>query len=174
MCEDGGISSKERWMTPYARAAGAHSLSGSALVRLAREILDRGMSFRFAASGFSMSPLIRDGDVITLAPYREASCRTGSVVAFIQPGTGRLVVHRVVGQSRNECRIRGDNIRGAGEAIPHSCIIGQVVRVERGGNPVRFGIGSERIIIALLSRWGWFPYCTGAARAACAVVRRFS
>ncbi|MCX6688350.1 MAG: hypothetical protein NTZ39_01405, partial [Methanoregula sp.] len=139
---------------------------------LTRDILARGLPFRFSAPGFSMSPFIRDGDVITLAPYQAASCRPGVVVGFVRPDTGRLVVHRVVTISKDGCRIRGDNTPDEDGEIPHACIIGQVTRVERAGKTIRFGLGPERRIIALFSRRGWLPYCIGAAGKVCSVVRR--
>lgn len=158
----------------YTLDGGSLSLPGPALVGLTREVLDRGLPFRFSAPGFSMSPFIRDGDVITLALYQAGSCRAGHVVAFVRPDTGCLVVHRVVAVSETGCRIRGDNSPEEDGEIPHSQILGRVTRVERAGNPVRFGFGPERVVIALFSRRGWLPYCTGAARTACSMVRRFS
>jgi signal peptidase I len=164
----------EENVTLYSHNGGSLSLSGPALAGLTREILGKGLPFRFTAPGFSMSPFIRDGDVITLAPYKADSCRPGVVVAFVRPGTERLVVHRVVAVSKNGCHIRGDNAPDDDGDIPHASIIGQVVRIEHAGKTVRFGMGPERKIIAVLSRRNWLHYCTGAARAVCSVIRRFS
>lgn len=158
--------------TPYSHDGGSLSLSGPALVALCQEILTKGMSFRFTAPGFSMSPFIRDGDVITLVSYKEASCILGDVVAFVRPGTNRLVVHRVVRVTHDKCSIKGDNAPEDDEDIPHECIIGNVIRVERAGKTVRFGLGPERRIIALFSRRRWLPYCIGAAGKVCSVIRR--
>jgi hypothetical protein len=44
------------------------SLSGAALLALARDVLARGAQVRFRARGSSMSPFIRDRDILTLAP----------------------------------------------------------------------------------------------------------
>jgi len=38
--------------------------------RLAKDVLGRGASFRFQARGNSMTPFIRDGDVIAIVPMR--------------------------------------------------------------------------------------------------------
>jgi signal peptidase I len=163
---------QEEHATPYSQNGGSLSLSGPALAGLTRDIVDRGIPFRFTAPGFSMSPFIRDGDIITIAPCKAASCRTGDVVAFIRPGSGRLIVHRVVAVSAGGCRIRGDNTSEEDGMIPHASIVGQVIRIEHAGKVIRFGLGPERIIIALFSRQGWLRYCTGAAGAACSLVRK--
>lgn len=165
------VSQKEE-IPAYTYAGDSRSLPGPVLVGLCRDILKKGVLFRFSVPGTSMSPFIQNGDIITLVPYSQASCRSGDVVAFVQPGTERLVVHRVVGVSPEGCRIRGDNTHGTEEEIPHACIFGKTIRVERCGEVIRFGLGPERVIIALLSRWQLLPYCTGAAGAFCSVIRR--
>ena len=78
--------------------SGEFSLSGPALIKLLRAVLERGAPFRFRARGFSMSPFIRNGDVITVSPLSAASPRIGDVAAFIHPRTRRLVVHRIIGK----------------------------------------------------------------------------
>ena len=55
---------------------------------LARQVLEQ--------RGWSMMPIIRDGDVITVAPQAQPLPGIGDVVAFVRPSSGHLVVHRVV------------------------------------------------------------------------------
>lgn len=166
--------SPEEDATMYTHNRDTLSLSRTALVGLCRDVLKKGLPFRFSAPGPSMSPFIRNGDIITLAPYHPVSCRSGDVVAFVQPGTERLVVHRVVGVSPDGCRIRGDNSLEDDEVIPHACILGQAIRVDRNGKKVRVGLGPERKIIALLSRQRLLPWCVGAAAAVLSGIRRLS
>lgn len=158
----------------YARDGEPGHLSAPALLALAREVLGRGQPFRFSAPGTSMSPFIRDGDVITLVPPRVAPVRAGDVVAFATAETGRLVVHRVLSCSGDGCLIRGDNAPADDGVVPHAAIVGAVTRVERAGRTVRLGLGPERFLISLLSRWGVLPRITGAGRIACSAARRFS
>jgi len=160
--------------TPYTSAGSSLSLSRTALVGLCQDILGKGLTFRFSAPGPSMSPFIRNGDIITLAPVQPVAYRLGDVVAFVQPGTERLVVHRVVGVSPDGCRIRGDNSLEDDGVIPHACILGQAIRVERNGKKVRVGLGPERKIIALLSRQRLLPWCVGAAAAVLSGIRRLT
>ncbi len=158
--------------TPYTSAGSSLSLSRSALAGISRDVLEKGLPFRFSAPGSSMSPFIRNGDIITLAPFQADGCQPGAVVAFIRPDTGQLTVHRIFSVSGTGCRTKGDNSLQDDGEIPPVCIIGQVVRVERAGKSVRFGLGPERVIIALLSRWNLLPYCTSAAAAVLSMIRR--
>lgn len=174
MTDGDPVRPKEAWTTPYARAGGARPIPGPALAAVARDVLTRGHAFRFHAPGASMYPFIRDGDVVTLVPFRPLACIPGDVVAFVDPRSGRLVVHRVVWISDDGCRIRGDNNPQEDGEFPFEAVIGTVSRVERNGRPVRAALGPERTVIALLSRQGALSGCITAARAARAALGRRS
>lgn len=131
------------------------SLSRVALTELMREVLARGMPFRFRAKGWSMIPFILDGDVISVSPLPRGLPGIGDVVAFMRPETETLVVHRVIARRGGVCLIQSDNAYGEGDGlIPRERILGRVTRVERGGRLIRLGLGPERLLIALLSRLG--------------------
>jgi signal peptidase I len=137
------------------RAGGILSLSGPALLDLLRAVLDKRVPFRFTARGFSMSPFIKDGDVVTVSPCAPRAIRYGDVVAFVNPCHERLAVHRVVGISQDARLIKGDNTPEEDGWIPPARILGRVTRVERDGKRVRLGLGIERVVIAFLARRGW-------------------
>ena len=100
-----------------------------------------------------MTPFIRDGDVITVSPLRRGRAGIGEVVAFVRPGHGNLVVHRVVARCGASSFIRGDGVPGASDGvIPPENLLGRVTRVERNGRDVWLGLGPERYAIAWLSR----------------------
>ena len=123
-----------------------------------------------------MSPFIRDGDVITVAPVLPPdrnprtpktssvppngepvvrACGIGQVVAFVAPENQRLVVHRIIGRHESRFLIQGDNLSGlVADAVRPDDILGRVVRVERGRKRVWLGLGPERHVIAVLSRAG--------------------
>ena len=166
----------QEWVAPaYSQRGSSRSLSVPELVGLTREILHRGVPFRFSAPGTSMSPFIRDGDIITIAPCDPATCRPGDVVGFVRPPDSQaFVVHRVVALEDGGCRIRGDNTREDDGIIPYDCIAGRVIRVERAGKPVRLGLGPERYVIALLSRNGRLRYFLSKAGSVVAFIRSFS
>jgi hypothetical protein len=127
------------------------SLSGKALIELIQAVHEKGMPFRFRASGFSMSPFISDGDIITVIPKREAPVRIGDIVAFIHNETDRCVVHRVIKRQGDSLKIRGDNNPNEDGLIPSSNILGTVSCVERDGKKISLGLGWERRVIAFLS-----------------------
>ena len=140
--------------TLFCTKDGELKLSGSDLIALLKAILDKGARFRFRAKGFSMSPFIKDGDIITVSPLTGGTTRSGDVVAFIRPKIKKLVIHRVVGKKKDYFHIKGDNIPNIDELIPGINILGRVTRVERNGKEVFLGLGPERFLIALLTRTG--------------------
>jgi len=120
-----------------------------------REVLARGMPFRFRAKGWSMIPFILDGDVISVSPLPRGVPGIGDVVAFMRPETEMLVVHRVIARRGGACLIQSDNSYGESDGlVPRESILGRVMRVERGGRVIRLGLGPERLMIAYLSRLG--------------------
>jgi len=129
-------------------------MSSAGYAKLMAAALAKGALFRFTAPGFSMSPFIRDGAVLTIAPA-PVRIRLGEVVAFVRPTCGKLVLHRVVGISRAGYLIKGDNAPEPDACVMRASIIGRVIRVEHGGKRIRLGLGMERIVIAFLSRRGW-------------------
>jgi phage repressor protein C with HTH and peptisase S24 domain len=128
-------------------------LSGQDFTELFKAILSKKAAVRFKAMGFSMSPFIRDKDVLTIAPSSDDSViACGEVTAFIHPLTGKLAVHRVVSVKNGFYVIKGDNTAEADGLIPRKDILGCVIKVERKEKTVFFGIGIEKRLIALLSR----------------------
>ncbi len=134
---------------------GEMSLSSAALVELMTAVLDKGRSFRFLAKGFSMSPFIKDGDVVTVSPFLGRKVRLGEVVAFISPQTHALAVHRIIRKQQTRFLLQGDNVPEADGTVSAEKILGFVERVERQGRDVNLGLGPERRVIAFLNRKGW-------------------
>jgi hypothetical protein len=130
-------------------------ISGAAMMELMQAVLGKGLAFRFRAKGFSMSPFIKDNDVITLLSL-SSKPRLGEVVAFRHPLSQRLVVHRVVHVRQEGCLIRGDAVSEVDGHVPTANILGRVARVEREGRTVRLGMGPERAVIAFFTRTGLF------------------
>ncbi|MHB8094429.1 MAG: S24/S26 family peptidase [Candidatus Aminicenantales bacterium] len=129
-------------------------LSSDSLLVLLQGVLSRGVPFRFQAKGFSMSPLIRDGDVLTVSPINDGRIRLGDIVAFVSPANGKLAVHRVVGIENGQLEIKGDNVDERDGFIPEKKILGVVTSAERRGRKIRLGLGAERSMIAFLSSRG--------------------
>jgi signal peptidase I len=104
------------------------TMPSAAFAILMTAVLDKSAPFRFQAAGFSMTPFIRSGDVITIAPT-SAPIRFGDVVAFENLSSGKLVVHRVVRVSSDSYIIKGDNSPESDEVVPVSRILGRVVGI---------------------------------------------
>ena len=132
------------------------AISSADLQELMKAVLSRGATFHFRAKGWSMTPFIKDGDAITIAPPSKEKLATGKVVAFTQPTSGQLTVHRVIGRHGSDFLIQGDNAIGQPDGLVHpQDILGCVTRVERNGRRVFLGLGPERYLVAIFSRHGW-------------------
>jgi hypothetical protein len=130
-------------------------LTGDGIIELLSATVSKGGSFRFKANGFSMTPFIRDGDIITILPLRRR-LSAGEVAVYICPKTGKLIVHRVIKLRNGMLYIKGDNSFSECDKVPYKNILGFVGRVERKGRNVSLGLGPEGGIIALFSRAGLF------------------
>jgi len=129
------------------------SLSSTAAVKLLKAVTEKGKPFKFMASGWSMSPFIRNGDILTISSNSISFPQKGDVVGIIDPRTEKLVVHRIVGMKNGRYRIKGDNAENKDvRFFDVDRICGHVVRIERNGKPVRLGLGPERRLISLLSQ----------------------
>jgi hypothetical protein len=148
------------------------ALSADSLTGIMIAVLAKGRPFRFRAKGFSMSPFIKDGDVVTVLPLERSGPRVGDVVAFRFPATGKSAVHRVVKRARGSYVLKGDNADEADGALSRDRIIGVISRVERDGKRVRLGRGLAGMAVATLSRSGLLLKGLGAARRLSGKTRR--
>lgn len=131
----------------YVTDLSGQPLSMTALRELLYAVLERGFPFRLCCKGGSMSPFIKDGDMITIVSLDGAAPRMGDFVVFIRPSSGFVVVHRVVGKRNDEYLIQGDSISEPDGWIPRTDILGRVTEIERNGRRIRLGLGIERLAI---------------------------
>ena len=100
-------------------------------------LLRGGTPVRFAATGSSMSPAIRDGDWITVEPVPAEAVAVGDVVLY--SGARGLIAHRVLEAHRAGDLVflaRGDARGSTGERVSAAQLLGRVASVERpGGSP---------------------------------------
>jgi len=130
-----------------------HHLSDSeVLPDLVMEVVSKGVKCRLQAKGYSMSPFIKDSDMLTISPIVDSSPGFGDVIAFIHPRTEKLIIHRVVGKIGDACLVKGENALEPDGLIERKHMIGIITGVERKGRKVFFGLGPERFLIALLTR----------------------
>jgi phage repressor protein C with HTH and peptisase S24 domain len=126
------------------------------LAGLMRAVLEKGKAFRFEVRGASMRPVIRDGDVVTVSPLAGGAAKTGDVVAFVNPATGGVWIHRIVGREGPDYRLKGDNTHCEDGVVPQAAILGRVEGVEREGRAVPLGPFLRSSLFALMSRSSWF------------------
>ncbi len=121
-----------------------------------RGVLEQNVRLRMPVRGISMAPFLRDWDRLTVAPLGAAPPRVGEVIAFTHPRTGRLTIHRVIqlrsADGDEAWLARGDNCPTADGWIGPAQLVGRVVRADRGGRPVRLGLGPEGRLLAWLNR----------------------
>jgi hypothetical protein len=116
-------------------------------VDVCADLLRSGASVRFRATGSSMSPGIRHGDVLTVEPLRCAALRTGEVAVYLS--RRGLTAHRVVGTESGggDFRFRGD-AQSEDEAVRSEQLLGRVVAVQP-----RSRLAAVRSIAGRLFRW---------------------
>jgi len=154
MSNSNNISSSDISDSQYVFQGGELSLSNLGQLELVLAMVESGVAFRTTARGFSMQPFIRDKDVLTISPIKDMQPSLGDVVAFIQSGTGRLAIHRIIGRTDDGWLIRGDNCPDPDGVVTPENIIGRVCRIERRGREAHLGIGKAGKLIAILNRSG--------------------
>jgi len=91
--------------------------------------LRSGQTVKVKADGFSMNPLIRKGDILTIKGIANDPLQSGEVVAFIR--NELLFIHRIIEAGRNDGMVltKGDNLLISDKlSIPEE-IIGRVIAV---------------------------------------------
>ena len=151
-------------LSRYVLSGSELPLSNLGQLELLRGMMERGLPLRTRVLGLSMMPSIRDGDILTIAPIGDLEPRVGEVIAFVPAGTERLTLHRVVACQESGWLLRGDNCSESDGLIVREEILGRVVRVEREGRDVRFGIGQRGPAVAWLSRKGLLKALRGVVR----------
>ena len=135
----------------YVKDRGEEKLSMEALIEILKAVIEKGRYFRFQVLGFSMYPFIRDNDFITISPLVPSYPRLGDIVAFIQPATRKLKIHRIIENKEVNYLIKGDNTFEPDGLIPRANILGYVTKVERNGKAIRLGSRIERVFLAFIS-----------------------
>jgi Peptidase S24-like len=124
----------------------AHASDVGALIT---DTLRRGVAVEFAVTGTSMTPLLRPGDVLTVAPAAAAELARGDVALFTRDGA--LTAHRVIATA--PLVTRGDACRGADGEIAAACVLGRVVAFRRRGVRVRLDAPAGVALTWLCRAW---------------------
>ena len=115
---------------------------------IAQEVLGRGRILRFKAKGESMSPSIRDGDILEITPVNGEEIRAGNII-FYHVGKKRMVAHRVTKRIIENDKLifltRGDSNIGEEEKVHPEQIMGRVKAIERKERRIRIDYGWNRL-----------------------------
>ena len=128
------------------------SLRNSDIAELIRSAVTKGASFRFKVKGYSMTPFIKDDDIVTISSAANSLIAIGTPVAFTKDIEKRLAIHRIVKKEKALYLIKGDNCSEADGLISPADILGYVSKIERAGKDIGFGLNMEKAVIAYLSR----------------------
>lgn len=98
---------------------------------LASDLAARGIAFRLRVWGNSMSPTIKNGDVVVVQPVSPDTLRQGDIVIYRR--TGGHTAHRLVAwkNGRRLLLTRGDALPHVDPPFTPEQVIGRVVAVER-------------------------------------------
>lgn len=112
-------------------------------LKLFEDILNSGLSLRVKATGRSMSPFLRGGEILTIQKVPSCSLRTGDLI-FFKTHDGLPLIHRIVGKRLNSniliFRTKGDALLCMDEPVSEHNIIGKVCVIEKKitGDRIRF------------------------------------
>lgn len=123
----------------------------SRMIQMARCLMQEGRPCSFVASGSSMSPLIQDGDSLTMIPPA-TRLRVGQIVA-VACGEEQLLVHRIVRITPTGLITRGDNCGSLDPPVPRNCILGCITVATRNGRARRLGISTGTSLLGRLARY---------------------
>ncbi|MBC8439143.1 MAG: S26 family signal peptidase [Deltaproteobacteria bacterium] len=128
--------------------------------------LSRGGSlikFSGTIQGNSMLPWIKDADTIKIVPIT-SKIKVGDIVACYEESNSRFVAHRIIKTANNNIITKGDNCFAPDPDIKKEDLAGKVAEIYRKSVPVTFGLGTERYLIAILSRMNILQLLTRIVR----------
>jgi hypothetical protein len=101
---------------------------------LVQTLLRQGVFVRIRASGNSMRPLLKGGEVIELGPLQDRSPQLGDIL-FIRSQQDNPFVHRLIWRRRRGGALhlltKGDACAGFDGFFPAECALGRVERIMR-------------------------------------------
>jgi signal peptidase I len=102
-----------------------------------------------------MSPFIRNGETVEIAPIESGKIRSGDII-FYRTNLKRLVAHRVIKRMIDGGRIffitKGDRSPVFDEYVYSDDVLGKVVAVEKKGRIIRFDRGVMRLLNIIWAR----------------------
>lgn len=116
---------------------------------IAQEVLGRGRILKFKAKGGSMSPFIRNGDVVEVVPVK-GKINLGDIILY-HSSYGNPVVHRVIQRNKGSIITKGDSVPGSDQPILSKQVLGRVAAIEKNGWRIRLDRPMVRLLNILLA-----------------------
>lgn len=107
------------------------------------EILNKGLSLRIRATGRSMAPFLKGGEILTIKKVPDSSFYIGDLI-FFKTRYGSLLLHRLIRKQHRDMVIlqtKGDAVPGADEPVSEHNILGKVCIIEKN----IFGMATKRV-----------------------------
>ncbi len=149
------------------------NLKGEDFAFITQKVLGREKILRFKAKGASMSPFIKDGDILEISPVNGGKIKVGDVI-FYRVGEERTAAHRVIKRITENGKLvfltKGDSNVGGGEEVHPEKIMGRVRTIERKGRKIRINEGLNRLMYIFYLKIS--PFLTKARRIGGRLVRR--
>ena len=126
---------------------------------IAHEVLGRGKTFKFKAKGGSMSPFIRNGDVVEVVSLKR-KINFGDIILY-HSSYGNSIIHRVIQRNKESIITKGDSVPGSDQPIFSKQVLGRVVCIEKNGWRIRLDKSAGKllnILLALVSPFSFLIY----------------
>lgn len=131
-------------------------ISCSAFALVVQAVLEKGVTARFKATGSSMTPTIRNNDVVSISPYKENRPKVGDVVALLDRDDNRIIIHRIIKQRERMFLLKGDGLWRSDGFFPREWMAGIISEVERNGTLISMDrLITDRIIWMSKLRLFW-------------------
>ncbi|MFQ6066726.1 MAG: S24/S26 family peptidase [bacterium] len=125
---------------------------------ITQEVLSRGRVLRFRTKGGSMSPFIRNEDVVEVVPLK-GKINLGDVVLY-RSSYGKMVIHRVIRRRKESIITKGDSVPSSDQPVLSEQVLAQVVSVEKNGWRIRLDTPMGRLINILFATISPFSFLT--------------
>jgi len=123
---------------------------------IAQGVLSRGKTFKFKAKGGSMSPFIRNGDVVEVVPVK-GKVNFGDVILY-HSSYGNPIIHRVIQGNKENIITKGDSVSNFDQPILSKQVLGRVVAVEKNGWCIRLDKPVGKLLNILLATISPFSF----------------
>jgi signal peptidase len=108
-----------------------NELRGLAQNELAAQTLRDSGKLRFRATGSSMLPAIRPGDILAVHRRQISEIQPGDIAFF--SCNGGVVAHRVISKGQDVLTVQGDSVPSIDPAVIAENFLGLVLSIQRDG-----------------------------------------